>query len=48
LFLSSFGNGLESQMEMESRALTECTRSDDTWNAVLAVANKEQVTFHYK
>ena len=48
LFLSSFGNGLETQMEMESRALTECTRTEDTWGAVLAVANKEKVTFNYK
>ncbi len=48
LFLSSFSNTLETQMEAEARTLADCTRTDDTWNAVLAVARKEPVTFKYK
>lgn len=48
LFLSSFSNTLETQMETEARTLADCTRTDDTWNAVLAVAKKQAVKFEYK
>lgn len=48
LFLSTYSNTLETQLEMESRALADCARSDDAWNAVNAVANKQKAVFKYK
>lgn len=48
LFQTSFSNPLETQMEMESRALTECTRTQDTWDAVKAVASKQKPVFKYQ
>lgn len=48
LMLDSLNTSLETQLEMESRALTECTRTNDTWEAVLAVASKQKPVFNYK
>jgi|TARA_B100000674_G_scaffold499356_1_gene544373 2-(1,2-epoxy-1,2-dihydrophenyl)acetyl-CoA isomerase len=48
LFLETFQTPLETQLEMEARALTDCTRTQDTWSAVQAVANKKKAVFEYK
>lgn len=48
LFHSSQENTLEAQLEQEARALADCTRRDDTWNAVNSVAKKQKPVFNYK
>lgn len=48
LLLDSYSSSLESQLEMESRALTRCTESDSTWEALNAVAKGEKVIFNKK
>jgi 2-(1,2-epoxy-1,2-dihydrophenyl)acetyl-CoA isomerase len=48
LILESYSNTLETHMELESRSLAECARTEDTWEAVLAVANKKKPEFKYK
>lgn len=48
LMLDSYVNPLEMQLEQESRALTECTRTEDTWEAVNAVVKKQKPVFKYR
>ncbi len=45
LFLSSFEQPLEAQLDAEARALAEVSRSDDAWNALNAVLVKEKPAF---
>lgn len=45
LFLSGQEQSLESQMELEARALARAARTDDAWHALNAVLNKETPTF---
>jgi 2-(1,2-epoxy-1,2-dihydrophenyl)acetyl-CoA isomerase len=45
LLLSSAEHTLEAQLEDEARAMGRVTHSDDTWNALCAVAAKQKATF---
>jgi 2-(1,2-epoxy-1,2-dihydrophenyl)acetyl-CoA isomerase len=48
LLLDSYSQPLEQQLEMESRALTRCTKTDQTWEALNAVAKGKKVIFNKK
>lgn len=45
LLISSSFEQLESQLEIEARAMARVTRSEDAWNAMRAVLNKEKAVF---
>ncbi|MFT3821252.1 MAG: enoyl-CoA hydratase-related protein [Rubrivivax sp.] len=45
LLLSSFEQPIEAQLELEARAIARTVRSDDAWNAIQAVADKQRPTF---
>jgi 2-(1,2-epoxy-1,2-dihydrophenyl)acetyl-CoA isomerase len=45
LFLSMWDTPIESQMELEARAMVRATRSEDGWHGVNAVARRETPTF---
>jgi 2-(1,2-epoxy-1,2-dihydrophenyl)acetyl-CoA isomerase len=45
LFLSMWDTPIESQMELEARAMARVTRSEDGWHGVNAVARREKPRF---
>jgi 2-(1,2-epoxy-1,2-dihydrophenyl)acetyl-CoA isomerase len=48
LQLSSYQQALETQLEFEARAMTECAYTEDAWNAMNALAGKQPVRFENK
>lgn len=46
LLLSSDSQPLEAQLELEARAMGRTVRTEDTWNAITAAAQKQKPTFH--
>lgn len=46
LRLSSYDQSLETQLELEAIAMTECAHTDDTWCAMNAVAKKQNPIFN--
>ena len=46
LRLSSYDQSLETQLELEAIAMTECAHTDDTWGAMNAIANKQNPIFN--
>lgn len=45
LLLSTWEQPVEAQMEQEARAMARATRTEDAWNAVHSVLNKQRPTF---
>lgn len=45
LMIATFDTPLETQLEMEARAIARCARTDDAWNAIQAVRRKQQPVF---
>jgi 2-(1,2-epoxy-1,2-dihydrophenyl)acetyl-CoA isomerase len=45
LILSTWEQPIESQMELEARAMARVTRTDDGWNAICEVANRRKPIF---
>lgn len=45
LLLSSYDQSLEGQLELEARAMYATVQTDDTWEAITAVAAKRKPTF---
>jgi 2-(1,2-epoxy-1,2-dihydrophenyl)acetyl-CoA isomerase len=45
LLLSTFDQPLDTQLELEARAIARCARSDDSWNAIQSVLAKEKPRF---
>jgi len=45
LLIESSTANLEGQLEAEARAMARVTRTDDAWNAMRAVLNKQKATF---
>lgn len=48
LLLSSYDQPLEAQLELEARAMTRTVHTQDTWEAISAVAAKRRPEFHYR
>lgn len=45
LLLSTHDQPLETQLEFEARAISQCARTDDSWNAIQAVLAKRKPAF---
>lgn len=45
LLLSCTDQPLETQMEFEAQAIARCARTDDSWNAIQAILQKQPVEF---
>jgi len=45
LLIESSTANLEGQLEAEARAMARVTRTEDAWNAMRAVLNKQKATF---
>lgn len=45
LFLSSGDQPLETQLEFEARAIAQCARTDDSWNAIQSVLARQAPRF---
>ncbi|MFT3792241.1 MAG: enoyl-CoA hydratase-related protein [Rudaea sp.] len=45
LLLSSADTPLEAQLELEARAIADCARTEDSWNAIQAVVGKKKPEF---
>lgn len=45
LMISTFDQPLETQLEMEARAIARCARTQDSWNAIQSVLGKSQPQF---
>lgn len=46
LLLSSSDQSLEGQLELEARSMSRMAWTEDTWNAISAVKNKQRATFN--
>ncbi|MFT3792238.1 MAG: enoyl-CoA hydratase/isomerase family protein [Rudaea sp.] len=46
LLLSSADTPLEAQLELEARAIADCARTEDSWNAIQAVVGKKKPEFN--
>lgn len=46
LMLSTWEQPLEAQLELEARAMSRATRTEDGWNGVTAVVRKDKPHFH--
>ncbi len=45
LFLSTWDQPLEMQMEFEARAIASCSKTDDSWNAINAIMSRQPVVY---
>ncbi|TYR33541.1 enoyl-CoA hydratase/isomerase family protein [Mesorhizobium microcysteis] len=45
LFLSSTDQPLETQIELEARAIARCSRTQDSWDAIQAIMEKRPLTY---
>lgn len=45
LLLATFDTSLDTQLEMEARAISRCARTDDSWNAIQSVLAKQKPVF---
>lgn len=45
LLLSTTDQPLETQLELEARAIARCARTDDSWNAIQALLAKRPITY---
>lgn len=43
---SSFGGNLENQLLLEAQSVARMAKTEDAWNAMLAVAQKKKAVFH--
>ena len=46
LLLSTFDQPLDTQLELEARAISRCAKTQDCWDAIEAVSNKRSPQFH--
>ncbi len=45
LLLSTFDQPLDTQLELEARAIARCAKTEDSWNAITAVLAKQKPSF---
>lgn len=45
LLLATFDTSLDTQLEMEARAIASCARTEDCWNAIQSVLAKQKAVF---
>ena len=45
LLLSTHDQPLETQLEFEARAISQCAKTEDSWNAIQAVLGKSRPEF---
>lgn len=45
LLLATFDTSLDTQLEMEARAIAACARTEDSWNAIQSVLAKQKPVF---
>jgi len=45
LLLGTFDTAIETQLEREAQAIARCARTDDSWNAIQAVSQRQKPVF---